>query len=138
MNTRVYLPVSQSAQSLSVALWSLSRPAGLRVQQDTQYLFPWATAVDGSQWLEVDVSYEINVHPQADATQLAAILQPWADADNLMAEPNVQLEAMVDSNRGGKLTAWSVFPQALKDLAKTRQQMIDAGLLEQPPTEGGA
>lgn len=124
-----YLP-SSAATDLSSVLWSLSRP--LSSEQDTQYLFPWITALDGSQWLAVQDDYEINIHPDAELGGIAAILQPWIDAGQLPADTLDQLNALIDAKRGQRLVVYDAFPQLFKDMSKDRKGMIDAGLLAEP------
>jgi hypothetical protein len=127
----LYVP-SSVAESLSLALWGLSRPPNLRQPEDTQYLFGWIAARDGSCWLVVDENYDVYIHPAAELGGLADILQPWIDAGNLPADTLTQLAALIESKRSQRLVVWGAFPQLFKDMSKTRQQMIDAGLLAQP------
>jgi hypothetical protein len=126
-----YVP-SSAAEALSNALWSLSRPPQVRDPKDTQFLFPWITALDGSRWLVVDTAYEINVHPDAELNGIADILQPWIDGGHLPEETNTNLSALVESKRGGRLVVYDAFPQLFKDMSKTREEMIAAGLLAEP------
>ena len=100
-----YVP-SSAAEPLSQALWALSRPPQVRGPNDTQYLFGWVTATDGSRWLAVDTGYEINIHPDADFAPIAALLQPWIDAGQLPADTNTVLAAFVESKRGQRLVVW--------------------------------
>jgi hypothetical protein len=123
---------SSAAEALSNALWSLSRPPQVRGPKDTQFLFPWITALDGSRWLMVDTEYEINVHPDAELNGIADILQPWIDAGHLPADTNTNLAALVESKRGSRLVVYDAFPQLFKDMSKTREEMIAAGLLAEP------
>jgi len=126
-----YIP-APSAQPLSDALWGLARPPSVRGTNDTQYLFPWVTALDGSKWLLVDTEYSITVHAEAVLDGIADILQPFIDAGQLPADTNTVLAALVESKRGRRLAVYEAFPQFFKDQAKTREQMIDAGLLNKP------
>jgi len=126
-----YVP-SSAAEALSNALWGLSRPPALRTGKDTQYLFGWLTALDGSRWLQVDTAYEINVHAEAELSGSADILQPWIDAGHLPADTNTQLAALVESKRGQRLVVYDAFPQLFKAMSKTREEMIAAGLLAEP------
>lgn len=123
---------SSAAEPLSQALWSLSRPPQVRGPNDTQFLFPWITALDGSRWLVVDTAYEINVHPDAELNGIADILQPWIDGGYLPANTNTQLSALVESKRGGRLVVYDAFPQLFKNMSKTCEEMIAAGLLAEP------
>jgi hypothetical protein len=127
----LYIP-SSAAEPLSQALWSLSRPPAIRAEQDTQFLFGWVDALDGSRWLMVDTEYEINVHAEAELNGIADILKPWIDAGHLPADTNTQLAALVESKRGGRLVVYDAFPQLFKDMSKTREEMIAAGLLAEP------
>lgn len=128
-----YVP-SSAAEALSNALWGLSRPPAARGPNDTQYLFGWITALDGSRWLVVDTDYEVNVHQDAELGGIAVILQPWIDAGPLPADTNTQLAALIESKRGQQLVVYSAFPQLFKDMSKTHEQMIAAGLLAEPNT----
>jgi hypothetical protein len=123
---------SSAAEPLSQALWSLSRPPAIRAEQDTQFLFGWVDALDGSRWLLVDTEYEINVHADAELNGIADILQPWIDAWYLPTDTNTQLAALVESKRGSRLVVYDAFPQLFKDMSKTREEMIAAGLLAVP------
>jgi len=124
----LYIP-SSAAEPLSQALWSLSRPPTLRTEQDTQYLFGWENVLDGTRWLVVDTEYEIRVHPDAELGEVADIVQPWIDAGDLPADTNTQLAAFIESKRGQHLVVYDAFPQFFKDMAKTHEQMVEAGLL---------
>ena len=132
---------SSAAEALSNALWSLSRPPQVRGPKDTQFLFPWITALDGSRWLMVDTEYEINVHPDAELNGIADILQPWIDGGHLPEDTNTTLAALVESKRGGRLVeskrggrlvVYDAFPQLFKDMSKDHAEMIAAGLLAEP------
>jgi hypothetical protein len=128
-----YVP-SSAAEPLSNALWSLSRPPAIRAEQDTQFLFGWVDALDGSRWLMVDTEYEINVHPDAELNGIADILQPWIDGGHLPEDTNTTLAAMVESSAasGERLVVYDAFPQLFKDMSKTHAEMIAAGLLAEP------
>jgi hypothetical protein len=128
-----YVP-SSAAEPLSQALWGLSRPPAVRGLNDTQYLFPWITALDGTRWLEVDTEYEINVHADAVLAGIADILQPWIHQGHLPADTNTNLAALVESLRGRRLVVYDAFPQLFKDMSKTHEEMIAAGLLADPQT----
>jgi hypothetical protein len=123
---------SSAAEPLSQALWSLSRPPAIRAEQDTQYLFGWVNALNQTSWLMVDTEYEINVHPEAELGGIAAILQPWIERQELPTDTNTQLAALVESKRGQKLVVYDAFPQLFKDMSKTYEMMIAAGLLAEP------
>lgn len=123
-----YVP-SSAAEALSNALWGLSRPPETRGPNDTQYLFGWITALDGSRWLVVDTDYEVNVHQDAVLDGIADILQPWIDAEHLPADTNTVLAELVEELRGRRLVVYDAFPQLFKDMSKTHQEMITAGLL---------
>lgn len=123
---------SSAAEPLSQALWGLSRPPHVRGEHDTRYLFGWITALDGSRWLMVPTDYTINVHAEAVLDGIADILQPWIDAGHLPANTNTVLAALVESLRGQRLVVYDAFPQLFKDMSKTREEMIAAGLLAEP------
>lgn len=124
-----YIP-SSVAEELSAELWALSRPdAGA---QDTRYLFSAITALDGTRWLVALDDYDIYIHPDATLGGIADILQPWIDAGQLPADTNTQLEALIASKRGQRLVVYDAFPDLFKNMSKTYEQMIDAGLLAEP------
>jgi hypothetical protein len=127
----LYIP-SSAAESLSQALWSLSRPPTLRTEQDTQYLFGWENVLDGTRWLVVDTAYEIIIHPNAELGGIAQILQPWIDAGDLPADTNTQLAVLIESKRGQNLVVYDAFPQLFKNMSKTHEEMVAAGLLANP------
>jgi hypothetical protein len=83
-------------------------------------------------WLVVDTEYEIAVHPDAELGDIASILQPWIDAGHLPADTITQLAALIESKRGQQLVVYDAFPQIFKDMSKTHEQMIAAGLLAEP------
>jgi hypothetical protein len=47
----------------------------------------------------------------------------------LPADTNTQLAALIESKRGHRLVVYDAFPQPFKDISKTLEQMIAAGLL---------
>jgi len=120
---------SSAAESLSNALWRLSRPPETRGPNDTQFLFGWITALDGSRWLQVDTAYEINVHAEAVLDGIADVLQPWIDEGVLPADTNETLGAFIESKRGQRLIPWEAFPQFFKDASKSRDELVSLGLL---------
>lgn len=136
---KLFIPAS-AAEPLSLALWGLSRPPELRTPNDTQYLFPWITALDGSRWLVVETEFQIAVHAEAKLGEIAGILQPYIDAGDLPANTNAQLAALVESKRGQKLVVYEAFPALFKlksmenptGLGRTREQMIQENRLSNP------
>jgi hypothetical protein len=125
-----YIP-SSAAEPLSQALWNLHRPPAIRAFEDvTHYLFGWINDVVGQRWLVVDTEYEINVHPDAELGDIASILQPWIDDGDLPSDTNTQLALLIESKRGQNLVVYDAFPQFFKDMGKTYEQMVAAGLLE--------
>lgn len=126
-----YIP-APAASAISDALWSLSRPPAVRESKDTQYLFSWVTALDDTLWLMVDTEYSITVHAEAVLGGIADILQPFIDAQQIPADTNTQLGAYIQANHGKVITVYDAFPQFFKDLAKTREQMIQENHLANP------
>lgn len=125
-----YVPTSGVivAESLTSALWSLSRPLALRGNDTTQAMFSLFTALNGSVWLVVDTEFEIPVHAEAELDGIADVLQPWIDEGSLPADTNATLAAYIESTRGGRMVPWNAFPQLFKDQSKSREQMIADGL----------
>jgi hypothetical protein len=124
----IYIP-SSVAESLSSALWALARPLSVQADNFTKYLFGWVDATDNTRWLEVDTECQIRVHADAELGAIADILQPWIGAGDLPADTSTQLAAILDSKRGQRLVVYDAFPQLFKDMGKTYQQMVSAGLL---------
>ena len=133
---------SSAAEPLSDALWGLSRPSALRAVKDTRYLFSWVDDLEGKRWLLVDTEYTVQVRPEAELDGIAGILQPWIDAGHLPDGTNETLTGLIEQHRGGELVVYEAFPDLFKlptadhpeGLAKTREQMIEAGLLAQLST----
>lgn len=121
-----YVPSSQ-AEPLSDALWALTRPPQVRDPKDTSKMFGW---VDG--WLVVDTTFTIPVHAESELDGIADILRPWIEEGYLPPDTNATLAAFIESKRGQMLTVYDAFPQLFKDMSKTQQEMIDAGLLANP------
>ena len=124
-----YIPAS-AASALSAALWALARPGNSG--ESTQFLFATASATDGSDWLVALDDYDIPIHPQAELGGIAAILQPFIAAKQLPADTLDNLTVLIEANRGKRLAVWDSFPQLFKDMSKTREEMIAAGLLAEP------
>lgn len=136
---KLYIP-APAARAMSDALWSLSRPTVVRSPKDTQYLFPWVKALDGSRWLEVEDSYQIKVHPQAAAAAIVAVLQPYEDSGALPVGTLAALSARVEALRGNRMVVYDEFPPLFKrptaehpeGVALTLEEMIAAGKLPNP------
>ena len=125
-----YIP-SSVAEELSRELWSIARPSTIRHDGDTEFMFGWTNDLNGQRWMKVHDDFSIIVHPDAELGGIAAILQPWIDAGHLPADTNTQLAAIIDSKRGQRLVVYDALPQLFKDMAKTHEQMVAAGLLEE-------
>ena len=126
-----YVP-SAVSDSLSEALWALSRPELERGPDDTTHLFPWITDTKRARWLVVSTEYEINVHASAELGGLADILEPWIGHGITQGDIDA-LAGVVESHRGGRMVPWEHFPALFKDLSKTHAEMIAAGLLAGQP-----
>ena len=124
----LYIP-SSVAELLSGELWSLNCPPSVQGNNSTKYLFGWIDDVNGQRWIEVHDDFSILVHPDAELGGIAAILQPWIDQGHLPSDTNTQLAALIELKRGHRLVVYDAFPQPFKDMAKTHEQMIAAGLL---------
>jgi hypothetical protein len=130
-----YIPTSSNAVAvgLSSALWDLSRPTAVRAANEvTTALFGVVTCLNGSVWMQADTTFDIPVHPDVELGDIASILQPWIDAGHLPADTITQLAALIESKRGQHLVVYDAFPQLFKDMSKTHEQMIAAGLLAEP------
>ncbi len=125
-----YVPTSGAmvCEALTSALWGLARPPALRSDKDTQKMFGAITCLNGSVWLQVDTEFDISVHPEAELSGLADILQPWIDSGELPSDTNEVLAAFIESKRGGRMIPWEAFPQLFKDASKSREELISIGL----------
>ncbi len=123
-----YVP-SSAAELMSNHLWSLARPPQTRGESDTQTMFGWVIATDGSKWLEVDTEFSIPIHPNAELDGTADILQPWIDSGHLPPDTNTSLAALIESKRGQPLAVYEAFPALFKAASKTLEQMQAAQLL---------
>lgn len=128
-----YIP-SSAAETLSDALWGLTRPPQYRETGDTTKMFPWFDDLQtpSKRWLLVDTTFTIPVHAEAELDGIGDVLQPWIDSGHLPADTNTTLAAFIESKRGQALTVYDAFPQFFKDLSKTREEMISAGWLAAP------
>jgi hypothetical protein len=88
----------------------------------------------GDKWLMVDTTLSLPIHPDAELNGIADILQPWIDGGHLPEDTNTNLAALVESKRGQRLVVYDAFPQLFKDMSKTYEEMIAAGLLAEPQT----
>lgn len=125
-----FIPTSGEsvALALSVALWNLSSPSP--GPMDTQKVFPSRTCLDGSVWLAVDTSFSIPVHPNAEIGEvIPAILQPWIDEGLIPSDTINDLDRIINLSRGKRLVLWDTFPLLFRQQAKTREELIEAGLL---------
>lgn len=124
-----YIP-APAAQQMSDKLWDLTRPPQVQAQPDqTQFMFGWITATDGSRWLEVDTEFTIPVHVEAVLDSIADILQPYIDSGHLPSDTNTVLEAFVESRRGQLLVVYDAFPAFFKAASKTLAEMQSLGLI---------
>jgi hypothetical protein len=126
----IYVP-SSAAEELSRELWALSRPATVSQPGDTEFMFGWTDDIVGQRWIEVHDDFSIIIHPDAELGGIAQVLQPWIDAGRLPADTGTQLATLLDSKRGQRVVIYDVFPQLFKDMGKTYEQMVAAGLLEE-------
>ena len=128
-----YVP-SSAAETLSDALWSLTRPPQVRQPEDTSKMFPWGDdlQVPSKRWLIVDTTFTIPVHAAAELDGIADILQPWIDAGQLPADTNTTLAAFIESKRGQMLTVYDAFPRLFKDLSKSYEEMLNLNFLAAP------
>lgn len=127
----LYIPASE-APLITVALWHLAKPAALRTPQDTSAMFSVKEALDKSQWLEVETTFEIALHPQAELGEIVEILQPYEGNGSLPAGTVAELTAYIEANRGRRITVYDAFPNYFKGVAQTEEQMIAAALLADP------
>lgn len=125
-----FVPTSTAevAESLSRALWYLSRHAELAPTEGTVRLFPWITDTEGHIWLQVRTDYAIPVHAEAVIDGIEPILL-GAGISQVEVDG---LAALIISLRGQTMTPWQYFPQVFQDASKDYIEMIAAGLLAEP------
>jgi hypothetical protein len=124
----LYIP-SIMAASLIEKLESLAGSRWLHRSAEEPPLHEVVTDLHGDCWLELDTAASMTLSPTADLGGVARLMQPWL-ADGLMpADTLTNLLALLEARRGEFLFVHEALPQVFKDLAKTRQQMMDAGLL---------
>lgn len=121
--------LAPNAMEMSVALWSLARPADLRTPEDTSEMFHVLEATDKRLWLEVQTDFEILIHPDAVLGAIGPILQPYENDGSMPAGTVAGLESYVTAHRGQRVTVYDVFPDFFKAGALDEQGMIDAGWL---------
>lgn len=128
-----YVPVSggsETAQTLSVAMWELHRTPQQIAAEATSRCFDIVTAMDDSIWLVCDTELTVPVHTAAEIDGIAPILLgaglPQSEVD--------AVETAILAARGGEMNLWQHFPQVFKDASKDRDQMIAAGLLDPDAT----
>lgn len=125
-----YVP-SSAADDLSRMLWTLADPQPTR---GTTAMFPTVRALDSSLWLQVETTFSVPVHPEAVLDGIADILQPWIDQGHLPADTNTVLAELVEELRGQRLVVYDAFPDLFKQMSKSYDDMITAGLLAAPQT----
>lgn len=125
---------SSAAETLSDALWGLTRPPQYRETGDTTKMFSWVDDLQtpSKRWLVVDTTFTIPVHAEAELYGIADVLQPWIDEGSLPADTNTALSALIESKRGETLVVYDAFPQLFKDQSKSRQDLINEGKLPDP------
>jgi hypothetical protein len=129
-----YIP-SSAAESLSAALLRLSdpHPEG----KVSQFLFGSVVDLHGEKWLMVDTTLSLPIHPDALPegylpTPILLILAKYIDAGHLSQFDEDYLTDLVTANLGGRMVVYDAFPKLFKDMSKTREEMIAAGLLAEP------
>lgn len=117
---------------MSNRLWGIARPPHLREPDETQQMFAWVVATNGSRWLVVDTNFTIPIHVDAELDGIADILQPYIDAGHMPSDTNAILAAFVESKRGQDLVVYEAFPAFFKAASKTMEEMQSLGLLPVP------
>lgn len=132
MSSRVYVPASE-AQAMSEALFALSRPAAVRLENEvTNARCACEKDTGGNTWLVVNTATQILIHPQAELNDIATHLQPLEDDGRLPAGTIEGLAVFVSAHRGQTITMWDAFPTYFKTNSLTYEQMLEQGKLNQP------
>mgnify|MGYP006908240930 FL=1 len=131
----VYLPVepqldmtsAERAEAIDAEVWALRRPDSVRSPQDvTRYYYPRIThPTTGEVAVVGETTEEVKVHPNADLTNLLALLPevPQAEKD--------QLVAYIDANRGGTVLFGNLIPSTSTQL--TQEEAEAAGWFPDDP-----
>lgn len=126
---RYVLTSAAVADKLTAALWGLAVPPG--AERTTKGMFGYLTDLSNQKWLAVPDDFSIPVHAEAELDGIADVLQPWIDANQIPADTNEVLTALIESKRGQRLIIWDAFPDFFRFAAKTHEELIAMGLL--PP-----
>ena len=122
----VYLPVeatipgmtsAERAEAIDAEVWCLVRPASVQLPQDTKYIYPRIThPTTGEVAVVGETTEEVKVHPNADLTNLLALLPevPQAEKD--------QLVAYIDANRGGTVLFGNLIPSTSTQLTQAEAE----------------
>ena len=122
-----YYPASSlsAGRALSDAMWQLCLPAEQRTGHDTVRAFEVVTGANDVTYVIIPDDFTAVLHPEADPTPVAALLQPFENGGLLPAGTTADLVAWVEST-AALLTAaertfimWDKFPAYFQALALT-------------------
>lgn len=132
-----YYPASSpsAGRSLSEAMWQLCLPLDQRTGHDTVRAFEVLTGGDGVTYVIIPDDFTAVLHPEADATPLTALLQPFEDAGLISSGTTAALATWVETTVALPTVAdrtfimWDKFPAYFQSLAVTT---LPAGALNAP------
>ena len=125
-------PSANRAWLISLALYSLSHPGGIREDLDTLYaLYVVVHPTSGDGALVIPESFVIPIHPLADLSSLLDLFQSTVSTQELEAMNIVLAQARGSTPGTVQVDIKNLMPQSISANLKTRQEMIDLGWFTQ-------
>jgi hypothetical protein len=127
-------PSANRAFLISMALYALSHPGGVRSLEDTLYSLAVITHPEtGDGALEVPEQFELPIHPQADLSTLLDLFQ-----STVTSQESAQMQAVLALARTGQpgsvvINVANLIPSSMNANKKTRSQMVELGWFTQIP-----
>jgi hypothetical protein len=110
----------RSGEQVSRILWLLSNPDAAGGGFETTHSYSWITGSDGNNYLIVPEDFEALVSPQASSDAFAGVFN---------AQLRGGLEERLAPSKGRVVPFREILPATLMESAKTRQELIDEGVL---------
>ena len=136
-----FIPITSGetgAETLTGALWNLSRTAAQRAVEITDSLWPVVPALNGTFWLRAETNDTLVMCVEAEIDGIGDLLQPFEQAGQIPAGTVAGFEAWIAATRvlteeaDRTFNVWSKFPALFQNASKTPAEMIAAGLLPDP------
>jgi len=124
--TRYYPATSQnSGKSLSESMWLLCLPLDQRQDGDTNRAFEVLQGANSQTYVVIPDDFEAVMHPEADPSPIAALLQIFETAGHIPTGTTAALVSWVETTRDLPTPAdrtfvlWDKFPAYFQNLAVT-------------------